>query len=62
MELQEETRRNAWSQEWPDGTDIGGPTGIDPVAISAIRTARKLKHAVVVIEHDSKLHFLALPL
>lgn len=56
-------QRRAWSQQYFGGTDIGRfdcePN--DPRAV-AVRTARKLNHAVVVVGDDGgTLRLLALP-
>lgn len=53
-------QRNAWSQTFPNGTNIG-TTSAPESTVTAIRTARKLGHAVVVVQHGSELLFYALP-
>ena len=53
-------QRSAWGREWPDGTMIVSDLKVDPATYSAVRTARLLKHAVVVQEYDGILHFHAM--
>jgi len=61
-ELELDLQRNAWAVEWPRGTHIGSSRPPEGVA-SAIRTARKLRHAVVVIaREDGETLYYALPL
>jgi hypothetical protein len=63
-EKQEEQRGNVWSSEWPMGTHIGqAKFTADCALIGSILTARKLKHAVVIVAKDSGLiEFIAMPL
>lgn len=63
-EQQEEQRGNAWASEWPMGTHIGqAQFNADSALVGSIRTARKLKHAVVVVAKESGLiEFMAMPL
>lgn len=64
LELQEDRRRRAWSQEWFGGVNIATAefNALDRIPV-AIRTARMLGHAVVVIGSDGgDLRFMALPL
>lgn len=61
---QEEARRRVWGEEWFGGVNIATVT-YDPAhaVLVAIQTARRLRHAVVVIGDDSgTLRFMALPL
>ena len=58
-----QAQRRTWSQEYTGGTHIGSvtwqPNEQMPVAI---RTARKLGHAVVCVGSDSgEIRFVALP-
>jgi hypothetical protein len=64
FEEMEEQRANAWASEWPMGTHIGqAQFGPDSALIGSIRTARKLKHAVVIVAKESGLvEFIAMPL
>jgi len=64
LEKLERDRRYAWSQEWPNGVDIGRVQLVaDSKLIGSIITARKLGHAVVALaETDGAVHFLALTL
>lgn len=60
---QEEQMRRCWSQEYFGATQIASaswePLQSVPVAV---RTARKLNHAVVVIGNDTgEIRFMALP-
>lgn len=58
-----QTQRNRWAQEYPGGAEIARttwePLGYVPVAV---RTARKLNHAVVAIgnDNDGVIRFVAL--
>jgi hypothetical protein len=64
LEREEDQRRNAWTQEWPHGVHIGETKfTADSGLIGAIRTARKLKHAVVVsCDENGLVRFHALSL
>jgi hypothetical protein len=58
-EMKLNQQRNAWAKEWPDGTDIGRAM-LDAELSSAIRTARKLKHAVIAHEiNKGEVFFVA---
>ena len=64
LEDAEFNRRRAWCQEWFGGVEIGRAkweaTAEIPVAV---RTARKLRHAVVVVgDNTGEIQFIALPL
>jgi hypothetical protein len=61
LEVAEERRRRVWSQEWTGGVNIA--TAVEDVATAtAVRTARKLGHAVVVLGDDGNtVRFMALP-
>lgn len=56
-------QRAAWSQEYLGGAQIGTQLfTVDNAIPSIVRTARKLRHAVVVVGDDSQtLRFIALP-
>lgn len=57
-----ERQRASYAQEWFGGVNIASHQMPDSVA-ACIRTARQLKHAVVVIGDDSdSIRFMALPL
>lgn len=63
LERIEERRRNFWVREWSGGVEIQRakwePSDSVPIAI---RTARKLSHAVIAIEDEAGLvRFIALP-
>lgn len=64
LEKQEDQRSNAWSSEWPLGTHIGqAQFNADSSLVGSIRTARKLKHAVVIVAKESGvIEFIAMPL
>jgi hypothetical protein len=64
FEEQEEQRANLWASEWPMGVSIGhAQFSADSALIGSVRTARKLKHAVVVVAKDSGIiEFIAMPL
>lgn len=61
LEAEREAQRRAWSTEWPGGTHITSVAA--PAAeASAIRTARRLRHAVVATVRDNgEVLFYALP-
>lgn len=62
LEAAEDRRRNAWADSWPGGVNIATVTA-DEYAQSTVRTARLLKHAVVVtLSSDGSLRLYALPL
>lgn len=63
LETAEIKRRSAWSSEYPGGVNICNILySQDDFHAVAIRTARKLGHAVVVVERSGELNFMALPL
>lgn len=55
-------QRRSWAQEWPDGIQIAVLGEVPSDVFSAIKTARKLRHAVVVADMNSKLVFFGMPL
>ena len=64
LEKRERDQRRFWGQEFYGIVEIATATWgtNDPVPI-AVRTARKLRHAVVVLSHDDgTVRFHALPL
>lgn len=62
LERREENRRGIWFNDYPGGQHIGSFT-VSDVAAAKIRTARLLKHAVVVTNGNlGELNFYALPL
>jgi hypothetical protein len=59
-----EDQRRSWAEEWPNGTPIAA-IELPPDIYGAIRTARKLKHAVVVSDVSAATNravFFGLPL
>ena len=64
FEQQEEQRGYAWASEWPNGVHIGQiQLAPDSALVGSMRTARKLKHAIVVVAKESGLvEFIAMPL
>ena len=64
LEDDEERRRAAWVQDYPDGVNIAtlSSASSDDRVPTSIRTARKLGHAVVVCDDGNRLLFYALPL
>lgn len=57
-------QRRVWAQEYTGGTHIGTVKfgNLESPIPVAVRTARKLKHAVVAIADDSgSIHLYALP-
>lgn len=62
LEAIEDRRRNAWADSYPGGANIV-TLNVPDYARSAIKTARLLKHAVVVtVTSDGNIAFYALPL
>lgn len=64
LEQQNTERLRRWSAEWPGGTSIASAKWDEFARVPvAIRTARALRHAVVVTVDDAGLvNFLALPI
>lgn len=64
LEDDEERRRAAWVSDYPGGTQIATYDfpGSDSLVPTALRTARKLRHAVVAVDDGCRLRFYALPL
>lgn len=56
----ERQRNNAFASEYP-GVWIGEDAP-EPKTLTAIQTARKLRHAVAVQIHNGKMQFYAVPL
>jgi hypothetical protein len=62
LERREENRRGNWFNDYPGGHHIGSHT-VSDITAAKIRTARLLKHAVVVTNGNvGELNFYALPL
>lgn len=62
LEAMEDRRRNGWADSYPGGVNIATISGMDR-SVTAIKTARLLKHAVVVtINSDGNISLYALPL
>ncbi len=64
LESRERKRRATWSQDWFGGVEIARTTWDSATASipTAIRTARKLNHAVVAVGDDGgTVRFIALP-
>lgn len=56
-------QRKHWVSDWPRGAVIASLTNIPPSELSAVKTARKLKHAVVcTVRDDGAIMFIACPL
>lgn len=63
LEELENARRSLWTRVYPGGVNIGRTQAAEPLLHSAIATARKLDHAVVVTtEDDGQINFFALPI
>ena len=67
LEKEIEEQRYAWANAWgPGGVDIGRTDELGPELTAAIRTARKLKHAVVAATTQGSalaaITFMATPL
>lgn len=61
LEAREEARRSMWVNDYPGGTHIASVT-VNDVAAAKIRTARVLRHAIVVTNGTlAEIHFYALP-
>jgi hypothetical protein len=62
LEAMEDKRRMAWRSEYPGGVFLEG-IAVQPWTYAALKTARKLGHAVVVTTNgENTLQFYALPL
>ena len=64
LEHELEVQRRVWSQEYIGGVEIGSIVweSRDDPRVTAVRTARKLNHAVVVVGNDGgTLRLIALP-
>ena len=62
METVLDRQRNAWADSWPDGVNIA-TFSADREIQTAIRTARRLNHAcVVILKGDGDVAVFALPL
>lgn len=62
LERAEKDRRSAYVSEWPGGVNIASVAVGDAPAM-AIRTARRLAHAVVcTVRENGEVLFYALPL
>jgi hypothetical protein len=56
LEQQERTRADGWTSDWPRGVNIGNAQfTANSALIGAIRTSRKLGHAVVVSCNENGL-------
>jgi len=63
LEKAEQARLRRWATDWPGGTEIARCEFSNSDAAVAIRTARRLKHAVVALaDDDDTLRFVALSL
>lgn len=55
-------QRRVYAQDWTDGTEIASATFAEDAVPTAIRTARRLNHAVVVVGNETRtIRFIALP-
>lgn len=62
LETLEERRRQAWKSEYPGGVFLEGIV-VQPWTYAAMKTARKLGHAVVITTNgENTIQFYALPL
>lgn len=64
LESQEESRRNAWTHEYPGGVNIAqtaynASTDFLP---AVIHNSRRLGHAVVCVANENNIRYYALPL
>ncbi len=63
LERQEDVRRSHWVNDYPEGIHIAGlALGVTHETFVAIKTARRLRHAVVAIERNGDVMFFALPI
>jgi hypothetical protein len=60
LENAESVRRKAWRRDYPGGIEIARQN-VQVDTLTAVVTARKLGHAVIAIESDNELRFVALP-
>lgn len=58
LELADSKRRNAWISDWPGGVYLTG-VAIHSDVLAQVKTARKLGHAVVVVNAGDALQFYA---
>lgn len=57
-----ERQRNAYARDWPAGVHIASVHTATDCVRTAVTTARKLGHAVVVTQPDGqRLDFIAIP-
>lgn len=62
LENQMDNQRKSYIQEWPGGVHIGSSNPSIEI-ITAVKTSRKLGHAVVTIQvNEGRLDHYALPL
>lgn len=64
LESLEESRRKAWSREYPGGVNIAQTTHNSATDFlpAVINNSRRLGHAVVCIVDENKVRYYALPL
>lgn len=64
LEREIQAQRRTWGTEWPGGVSIGSVKWDANANVpTAIRTARRLAHGVVVtVDDGGTVNFLALPL
>lgn len=62
LEALVESQRATWSSDWPGGVHVYTTTcEAENMATATIKTARRLGHAVVVVDSGRELRFYALP-
>lgn len=55
-------QQNDWSEDWPGGTHICTIFQLPELVMASIRTARRLNHAVVVVDVRDEVNVYALPI
>ena len=58
----EDQRRNNWRRDYPGGVHLHTMSEPDAKLYTTTKTARQLKHAVVLTAADGAIHCYALPL
>lgn len=62
LEAREQSRFLCWGAEYVEGTNVASQVlDADSKLITVIKTARRLRHAVVVTADNERLYYYALP-
>lgn len=54
-------QRSRWASDFPGGVHIATLQSVDPCVLACLKTARKLKNAVVAIDQGASMMFFAVP-